>query len=99
MVMLKELFDDAMKNIKQPKRGLGIPSQKIGVRGVYLMNCPRCKQGFMFQFRFIGENGERKSIQSVNLNRLKNRIEEIGHEWVIENEPLMRKTLGKLEKK
>lgn len=99
MVMLKELFDDAMKNIKQPKRGFRIPSQKTGIRGVYLMNCPRCKQGFMFQFRFIGENGERKSIQSVNLNRLKNRIEEIGHEWVIENEPLMKKTLGKLEKK
>ena len=44
MVMLKELFDDAMKNIKQPKRGLGIPAQKIGIRGVYLINCPRCKQ-------------------------------------------------------
>ena len=98
MVLLKDLFDDAMKNITQPKRGKGIRSQKTGVRNVYLMNCPRCKNGFMFQYRFMNEKGERKTMQSVSFLKLRGNVKSLGMEWIVDDEPLMRKTLEKARK-
>ena len=98
MVMLKELFDDAMKNINQPKRGRRIPSQKTGVRNVYLMNCPRCKNGFMFQYRFMDEKGERRTMQSINFNTLENKVKEKKMEWIVDDAPLVRKTLDKIKR-
>ena len=98
MVLLKELFDDAMKNITQPKRGKRIRSQETGVRNVYLMNCPRCKNGYMFQYRFMDETGHRKTMQSVSLLKLRGRVRALNMEWIVDNEPLMKKTLQKAKK-
>lgn len=97
MVMLKELFDNAKKNIEQPRRKRRVNSKKTGVRNVFIINCPRCKSGFMFQYRFMNDDGERKTIQSVNFNRLKSKVNDMNMEWIVDDEPMLRKTLNKFK--
>lgn len=93
MVMLKELFDDAMKNLEQPKREKRTRSQETGVRNVYLVNCPRCKHGFMFQYRYMDTTGHRRIMTSVDFKTLKNKVIKNDMQWIVDDKSLVNKIL------
>ena len=93
MVMLKELFDDAMQNLEQPKRERRTRSKETGVRNVYLVNCPRCKQGYMFQYRYMDITGHRRIMTSVNFETLKKKVIENNMQWIVDDKSLVNKTL------
>ena len=40
-----------------------------------------CKQGFMYRYQYL-ENGKRKHIRSVNIERLKEKVLNKGLEWI-----------------
>lgn len=41
-----------------------------------------CKQGFIYKYRYFDENHVRKSITSIDLNKLKEKVLAKGLEWI-----------------
>lgn len=80
MVLLKELFEKAMKE-GQPRKKISKKSKKIGVNNVYKVQCGRCKQGYQYVYRYIDETGKRRALCSIDLNKLEKRVKEQGLQW------------------
>ena len=43
--------------------------------------CKSCKQGFMWAYIYLDENGKRKEIKSVDIKKLEEKIKTKGLEW------------------
>ena len=41
-----------------------------------------CKQGFIYKYRYFDENNKRKSISSVSIDKLKEKVLAKGLEWI-----------------
>lgn len=48
---------------------------------VTLEKDPTCKQGFIYRYQYC-ENNKRKKIKSVDLEKLKEKVEDRGLEWI-----------------
>ena len=48
--------------------------KKLWASRVYKVQDPRYKQGFRYVYSYINENGNRKTISSVNINKLKQKV-------------------------
>ena len=67
---------------------------KTGVLGLYKMKNNRFRQGFCWHYRYY-ENNQRKSLTSVDLDKLKKKVKDKGLEWiVIDEEKAMGNGLG-----
>lgn len=49
---------------------------------VYKVQDPRYKQGFRYVYSYINENGNRKTISSVNINKLKQKVKKSNLLWI-----------------
>lgn len=93
MVPLKDLFEQAMRGNRGRKiskriaKGTRVSknSGETGFRNTYKVNCPSCRQNFMYQYVTYLENGKRKTFNSVNLLALRDKVVEAGHIWAVED--------------
>lgn len=44
--------------------------------------CNRCVQGFTWKYRYVDEYGNRKSLSSVSIDKLKEKVISKGLEWI-----------------
>ena len=95
MVLLKELFQQKLKENKRERR-IVHHSRQTGLRNVFLVKCARCKQGFLYQYRYINKQGDRALLQSVSLESLKARATDLGLDWDEYNISLLEPNIKKL---
>lgn len=101
MVLLKELFDEAIKKQGYTKKSSKNTSQrkKTGESGFYRTNsgyCHSCKDKIIWQYSYFNGNGKRKTISSVDLRKLRDKVQAKGLEWKIENRYYAVKTAKKV---
>lgn len=56
---------------------------KTGIFRVSKYPCKDCKNGFTWAYRYYDENGNPKTISSVDLEILKQKVLELGLEWIV----------------
>ena len=84
-VPLKILFDKAKKNNrKKVIEPMCRSKQNIGIMNVSKVHCTTCKKKYMYLYNY-NENGEYKSFNSVDLNKLKQKAISKGLPWIIIN--------------
>lgn len=69
------------KHTLEAKEKMSKARNTSGYYRVYKMNRKSCKQGFMWVYRYP-ENGERKSIYSVDIKKLEEKVRAKGLEWI-----------------
>lgn len=52
-----------------------------GIEGYLLKKCDSCKQGFIYYYRYYDDEGNHKSIVSVNFDILKEKVLSKGLLW------------------
>lgn len=74
---------------KKHKKKVGLHQSKIttssGVYNVHKRTDKTCKQGFIWVYVYE-EDGKKKTMSSVDLNKLKQRVISKGLEWIVFNE-------------
>lgn len=55
---------------------------KTGFYRVQKHKKKECKQGFIYKYRYFDENHKRKSISSIDLDKLKQKVLDKGLEWI-----------------
>ena len=45
-------------------------------------NCKNCKQGFIYVYEYLDETHKRKSLSSINIDKLRERVLAKGLEWI-----------------
>lgn len=63
------------------KRKMSLSRNSTGYRRVSLVICPDCKSGKKYRYRYYNDDGNRKEISSVNLEKLKEKVLEKGLPW------------------
>lgn len=63
------------------KRKISITMNTSGYLYVYKQKTKRCKQGFIWTYKYYDENGKRKSISSIDIKKLKKKVKAKGLEW------------------
>jgi len=90
------LSDEHKRSISESKKGHEVTTEtklKIskelskhqntnGYFRVYLYKSTNCKQGFIYRYQYYDENGKRKAIQSVDIDKLKEKVLAKGLEWI-----------------
>ena len=67
---------------EESKRKMSLSQgNSTGYRRVSLVICPDCKSGKMYKYRYYNDDGNRKEISSVNLEKLKEKVLEKGLPW------------------
>lgn len=49
---------------------------------VSILKSDHCSQGFSYRYRYVGDDGKQKSISSVDIDRLKEKVLAKGLEWI-----------------
>lgn len=52
-----------------------------GIFRVTKANCPNCEQGFTWKYQYYDEKGNKKTISSVDLQKLEQKVKKQGLEW------------------
>ena len=97
MVLLKDLFEEALKKPSNKKRRK--KSNRKNETGLYRVSkgyCRSCKEKTIWQYVYINSEGKRKYIGSVSLLKLKEKIKDKKLEWKINNEYYANKTAKEL---
>lgn len=66
---------------EETKRKMSLSRNSTGYRRVSLVICPDCKSGKKYRYRYYNDDGNRKEISSVNLEKLKEKVLEKGLPW------------------
>ena len=66
---------------EETKRKMSLSRNSTGYRRVSLVMCPDCKSGKKYRYRYYNDDGNRKEISSVNLEKLKEKVLEKGLPW------------------
>lgn len=82
MVLLKDLFEEAMKNVEYNNQ-----SNKTGFKYVSRVTDDKYKKGFFWRY-YLRENGGEISVRGTSLHILKNRVINKGLPWIITDEVL-----------
>lgn len=69
------------KHTQETKEKMSKTQNTTGYYRVYKQNKKSCKQGFMWVYRYL-EDGERKSIYSVDIKKLEEKVRAKGLEWI-----------------
>ena len=83
------------KNVKVEYDKPYVHSLKTTTTGIFHLtkrDCPSCDQGFIWGYKWI-ENGKKKTMSSVSLTKLKEKVLRKGLPWKIIDEELAKKTL------
>ena len=91
MVVLKELFDEALKNNNNyfiNKRKIVSSFESTGFYNLRRRSCPKCKQGFIWYYRL--DDG--RYISNVNFLKLKERVLLADLDWRIVDRNLALRT-------
>lgn len=86
-VLLKDLFDSALKRYGRPKRLNGLPHNarlkgETGFKNTYKVNCISCRQKYMYQY-IAYKNGKTYRLSSVSILNLKQKVIDKGFDWKI----------------
>lgn len=97
--LLKTLFEDKLKGQKASRKkkwgpAKGVKKADTGFLNVILTHCNTCKNGELYKY-FYYKNGKRIAISSVNLLKLRQKIDKFGLKWEISDENLAKKTAEK----
>ena len=76
-----------VKLVKQPQKRAKNTRvwNNTGIRHVYKVKCPSCTQGFMFQYNWKDEDGDKRFLSSQSLEKLEQRAKEYGLPWEVVN--------------
>ena len=66
---------------EETKRKMSVSRNSTAYRRVSLVICPDCKSGKKYRYRYYNDDGNRKEISSVNLEKLKEKVLEKGLPW------------------
>ena len=66
---------------EETKRKMSLSRNSTGYRRVSLVICPDWKSGKKYRYRYYNDDGNRKEISSVNLEKLKEKVLEKGLPW------------------
>lgn len=66
---------------EETKRKMSLSRNSTGYRRVSLVICLDCKSGKKYRYRYYNDDGNRKEISSVNLEKLKEKVLEKGLPW------------------
>ena len=66
---------------EETKRKMSLSRNSTGYRRVSLVICPDCKSGKKYRYQYYNDDGNRKEISSVNLEKLKEKVLEKGLPW------------------
>ena len=66
---------------EETKRKMSLSRNSTAYRRVSLVICPDCKSGKKYRYRYYNDDGNRKEISSVNLEKLKEKVLEKGLPW------------------
>lgn len=72
-------------------------SKSLTITGIYRVkveNCKKCKNGVVYRYSYV-ENGKVKSITSVDISKLEQKVKERGFTWKILDEEKASKILYK----
>ena len=87
MVPLKDLFKEAMKKNafrtkSSSKKSSWLSDRKrTGFKNTVRINCPSCRQKFMYQYVIYYADGSKKAYCSVDILKLKKKILDLGLDW------------------
>ena len=59
-----------------------IASNTTGYYRVSKYKCKTCKQGFTYVYEYINENKQRKTLSSIHIDKLKDKVLSKGLEWI-----------------
>lgn len=63
------------------KQSISKSTNTSGYLNVYKQKNKECKQGFVWCYRYHDENGKRKAISSVDINKLETKVKSKGLKW------------------
>ena len=87
------------KNVKVEYDKPYVHSLKTTTTGIFHLtkrDCPSCDQGFIWGYKWI-ENGKKKTMSSVSLTKLKEKVLRKGLPWKIIDEELAKKHFKKIK--
>lgn len=58
-----------------------LAQNSTGIFRVTKANCPNCEQGFTWKYQYYDEKGNKKTISSVDLQKLEQKVKKQGLEW------------------
>ena len=103
----KKRSEETKKKLSEANRGKKLSeetktklSEKHNTTGFYRVSKKKvshCKQGFNWVYRYYQNDGKRKSFSSIDLNKLKIKIQENNLEWKIINKANAKKSLQENE--
>lgn len=89
----RKKMSDALKGKNHPLYGkshsleqklrMSKSRNKTGIFRVSKCRCKECKNGFTWTYRYYDENGKPKTISSVDLKILEQKVLELGLEWIV----------------
>lgn len=89
----RKKMSDALKGEKHPLYGKSHPLEsklrmskvrnKTGIFRVSKCSCKKCKNGFTWTYRYYDNKGNAKTISSVDLEVLKQKVLDLGLEWIV----------------
>lgn len=89
MVLLKDMFEEAKKKYPPHNKTKAYKrTNKNGETGFYnvrRMECKGCKQGIIYTYITLRDDGKRKHISSVDFLRLKEKIVKEKLPWGVNN--------------
>ena len=77
--------NNGMYGKKHPLSRLEVFSKSHNDSGIFRVSkkrCDSCKQGFTWQYRYYDENNCRKTVMSVDLSKLKEKVLAKGLKWI-----------------
>ena len=74
------------QHLEETKRKISEAKNTSGYYRVYKINDKNCKQGFRWKYQYYNENGKKKSISSVSIEKLEEKVLEKGLEWFVVDE-------------
>ncbi|WP_405323587.1 NUMOD3 domain-containing DNA-binding protein [Methanobrevibacter sp.] len=83
------------KNVKTEENNTDFRYSSLTRTGIFRVakrKCPSCKKGFLWIYRWT-EDGKQKTIQSVSLSKLKEKVKAKGLHWEVIDEELAKKTM------
>lgn len=83
------------KNVKTEENNTDFRYSSLTRTGIFRVakrKCPSCNKGFLWIYRWT-EDGKQKTIQSVSLSKLKEKVKVNGLHWEVINEELAKKTI------
>lgn len=83
-VPLKTLFKQAKKKNKRRVYPIKKNKSNIGVRHVSKVFCGSCKKRYMYNYTWY-EDGRTKSMNSVDIRKLRAKVLNRGLKWEVEN--------------